>query len=133
MNASSPNLARLPQFAGGVAAFLCVTAMLALFLHATWFDSAPERGDVSSAPDLVQPDKAGVAGPNTAAPAAASERTRLKCPDCGVVDAVRNVTTEDDVLPHFEITVRLRDGSTRVNRVSDPAQWRVGERITFIE
>lgn len=133
MNARSPNLARLPQFAGGVAALLCVTAMLAFFLFAAWFDSAPARGDVASVPDQALPDKAGVNDPETAASVASPERTRPKCPECGVVDSVRNVTAEDDAPPRFEITVRLRDGSTRVNRVSDPAQWRVGERITFIE
>jgi len=133
MNTRPPYYALLPQLAGGVAALLCGAAVLAYFPYATWFDFAPVPGNAASVPDLAQADIAGVAGPETPAPAATSERTRPKCPECGVVDSVRNVTAEDDGSPRFEITVRLRDGSTRVNRVSDPAQWRVGERITFIE
>ena len=133
MNTRSPYFALLPQLAGGVAALLCGTAVLAFFPYATWFDFEPVRGNAASVPDLTQAHKPGDADPETAAPVALPERTRPKCPECGVVDSVRNVTAENDGVPRFEITVRLRDGSTRVNRVSDPTQWRVGERITFIE
>jgi hypothetical protein len=133
MNTRSPYFALLPQFAGGVAALLCGTAVLAFLPYATWFDFEPMPGNAASVPDLTQPDKSGVADPEPAAPVVSPERMRPKCPECGVVDSVRNVNAEDDGSPRFEITVRLRDGSTRVNRVTDPTQWRVGERITFIE
>ena len=133
MNTRPANLALLQQLAGAAAVLMCGAAVLAFFPDATWFDFAPVPGAAASAPDLTQADNTGVTDPEMAAPVAPPERTRPKCPECGVVDSVRNVTAENDGVPRFEITVRLRDGSTRVNRVSDPAQWRVGERITFIE
>jgi hypothetical protein len=133
MNTRPPNLALLQRLAGAVVVLMCGAAVLAFFPDATWFDFAPVPDAAASAPDLTQADNTSVTGPETVAPVASPERLRPKCPECGVVDSVRNVTAADDGSPRFEITVRLRDGSTRVNRVSDPAQWRVGERITVIE
>jgi outer membrane lipoprotein SlyB len=34
---------------------------------------------------------------------------------------------------HYEITIRLRDGSKRVIVDANPAVWRVGERVSVID
>lgn len=133
MNGWSRNVAYLPQLVGVLTAILCGTVALALFPYTTWFDLAPVRGDVAGMPNPAQPDKTGTATAEPVVPAAQPQRMRQKCPGCGMVDSVRDVTSEGDAQPSFEITVRLRDGSTRVTRATDPAQWRSGERIILIE
>ena len=80
---------------------------------------------------VVRPPAPGVsAAPRPAAPAAA--RAKKKCPECGFVQSVRRIKAHGDTPETYEITVRLRDGSTHVHTDATPANWRRGERIVVI-
>ena len=89
------------------------------------------------------------APPVTAAPVARSYR----CAECGVIESTRKIEAPDEttgvdpsgrmaagnrgeigakLLPNYEITIRLRDGSMRVIRDPKPAKWRHGEQVTII-
>lgn len=66
------------------------------------------------------------------APAAARVRARAACAACGFVQSVRRVAAQGEAPEAYEITVRLRDGSTHVHTDATGAHWRRGERIVFI-
>lgn len=90
----------------------------------------------------------------TAQQTAGNARAKGRCAECGVIVSVREVETRDegagpdatfgapasdqDELPatsirHYEITVRLADGSSRVINDANPASWRPGERLVVID
>lgn len=76
------------------------------------------------------PDPAGVAAPLPAVPAGV--RAKEKCPECGIVQSVRRIKARGNTPETYEITLRLRDGSTHVHTESTPRNWRRGERVVFI-
>jgi hypothetical protein len=59
-------------------------------------------------------------------------RKRSHCGNCGVIQAIRRVDAADGHPPTYEITIRLRDGSTRTNSNATPGNWRAGDRIMLI-
>jgi hypothetical protein len=86
-----------------------------------------------------------------------NRRNRAPCPDCGVVESVREIERPEvvgrqDILDtkvagrvsgdaivagaiagrSYEITVRFRDGSTTVFNEADPRAWRMGSRVIVI-
>jgi hypothetical protein len=63
-------------------------------------------------------------------PAAAAAKT--KCPACGFVASVRRLKARGDIPETYEITLRLRDGSTHVLTEATPGNWRRGQRVVFI-
>ena len=68
-----------------------------------------------------------------ALPDSAEPRPKTKCPECGVVESMQCVAGEGNSPALYEITVRLRDGSTRVSHHTSPAQWRLGEHLLLID
>jgi hypothetical protein len=90
--------------------------------------------------------------PTTTALAAVEEvaapRGRVKCAECGIVESTRDVGpagaaldpgTKDEVTrggrnaKRYQVTVRMKDGTSRVFLEAHPAHWRAGERVTFID
>lgn len=96
-----------------------------------------------------------------AARIAASGRNRARCPECGVVESIRQIARSGDTGGHaagagriargasggrsgsamaanggtgngYEITVRLRDGSKTVFNESSPRSWQPGSRVLVI-
>lgn len=78
-----------------------------------------------------------------AAPALALARE--KCPECGVVVSVTDIRPEqrgEDLAAramsrvasgnYYEVTLRMRDGSSRVFLESNAGHWRRGERVVVI-
>jgi hypothetical protein len=87
-------------------------------------------------------------------PAVTSEAgARPRCPECGVIVSMREIekhgTSSDPGAPvemtagdqdgmqvksnkHYEITVRMADGSSRLIYHANPARWRSGERLMVI-
>ena len=78
---------------------------------------------------------------------------RPRCPECGVIVAVRKMENHDDDTAagatsgetagnenatsmttawRYEITVRMAGGSLRVNYQANPGPWRSGERVIVI-
>lgn len=87
-------------------------------------------------------------------PAQADSRVRVKCDECGIVESLREIKPADEAShpdaagrhvklalneatakpnKRYEVTVRMRDGASRVFEESTPANWRPGERVTFID
>ena len=56
------------------------------------------------------------------AQAAINRQNRALCPECGVIDSVRQIG----------VTIRFRDGSTMVLNEADPRTWRLGTRVIVI-
>lgn len=71
--------------------------------------------------------------PMPSATGAAPRRAGSKCPACGVIESLRTIEPAGGVPATYEITVRLRDGTTGVHRDASPANWRLGESVIFIE
>ena len=53
----------------------------------------------------------------------AVQRIGSKCAQCGVVETIRLA----------EVTVRMSDGASHLFVAANPAHWRRGERVIFIE
>lgn len=64
--------------------------------------------------------------------AVAPEPPRIRCPGCGVVEAIRPLPPVGGVPAGYEFTVRLRDGSIRTSLMSGQTSWRVGDRIILL-
>jgi hypothetical protein len=62
----------------------------------------------------------------------APEPPRSRCPGCGVVQAIRPLSTVTGVSDNFEFTVRLRDGSLRISTAQGQGSWRVGDSIILM-
>ena len=77
-----------------------------------------------------------------AARVAAAASVRARCPECGVVESIRQigrdgaddgaVAADDAAANGYEITVRLRDGSRTVFSEASPGTWRLGSRVLVI-
>jgi hypothetical protein len=94
----------------------------------SWMDGAVEGAESLTA--LPAPDT-GVATP--VAPAnTARARGRSTCDSCGVVESVRRLEPAAGMPAFYEMTVRLRDGSSRVTSIANTAQWHAGDRIMLI-
>lgn len=131
MNSQTGTIQRFPPLVGAVAGILLSFGLLALLPVGSWIERVGTAAGTASgavnARDVREP-------PQVAAPAAAAAvRTRAKCEGCGVVESVREIVSDGQSPAVFELTVRLRDGSTRVTSVSNPAQWRPGERTILID
>ena len=59
-------------------------------------------------------------------------QVKARCDECGIVESMRQFAPEENSPAIYEITVRMRDGSTRVLSDTNPANWRPGERIVVI-
>lgn len=140
MNTLVNKFPHLPALVGGIAAILVSgIAIASLALSAQGLS------------DVVAPAEAPEAAevPASAAPAARA----LRCAECGVIESMREIKAADEEtavkssgriaagsrggieakpLRHYEITIRLQDGSVRVIRDAKPATWRRGEPVTII-
>ena len=112
---------RIPLLIAGIAAILFSTAAATSAPLLAWINNSPATAEASAPaqmdalPDPIEP------------------RSRTKCPECGVVESMRRVAVEGNSPALYEITVRLRDGSTRVTHHTSPAQWRLGEHLILID
>lgn len=66
-------------------------------------------------------------------PAAGNVGPRENCSECGVVSSTRNIAhSAEDLNSGIEVTVRMRDGSSRQFTDASSANWRVGDRMIII-
>jgi hypothetical protein len=74
---------------------------------------------------------------------AIGRRNRVGCPECGFVESVRpiersggasgaTIAANAQSARGYEITVRLRDGSSTVFNEANPGTWRLGSRVIVI-
>ncbi len=140
MNTQANRLLHLPLLSGGVAALLVSGIAIASVAVST-----QGFGGVFAS---VEP-LAAVAAP--ASPAARAGA--YKCAECGVIESMRRIEIPDELIQihapgriaavnrgendgksvgRYAITIRLKDGSTRVITDAHPARWRPGERVSLI-
>jgi hypothetical protein len=60
------------------------------------------------------------------------DRARLRCPSCGVVEAIHRTEAAGGLADSYEFAVRLPDGSLRHSLDSRPGRWQVGDRMMLI-
>lgn len=87
---------------------------------------------VASVPGCMSAPAAPSASAPRAATGVAAARAKPRCAECGFVQSVRRVPARGDAPETYEITLRLRDGSTHVHTGATRANWRRGERIIYI-
>ncbi|NPC59201.1 hypothetical protein [Caenimonas soli] len=63
---------------------------------------------------------------------ATAARARAVCESCGVVETIRRFEPVGELPAGYELTVRMRDGSTRVSSLANAAKWHTGDRIMLI-
>ncbi len=68
-----------------------------------------------------------------------------KCAECGVVESFREIGQAGEGVDavagevaekgatRYEVTIRMKDGASRVIIDANPANWREGERVTLID
>lgn len=81
-------------------------------------------------PDAVPDGIAAVSAPAPQAGKAA--RGRAVCQACGVVETIRRFEPLGELPAGYELTVRMRDGSTRISKLASSAKWQAGDRIMLI-
>lgn len=145
----------LPLLTRGVAMILLSTFGIAAVM--AWMPTSTGEAGVIFALDNLRLSPARLVDAETQIPPARIEggaRVSVKCTECSVVESMREIEQLDDGIDpgaeggvtrggrneiaekstkSYEITVRMKDGSSRVLMDATPANWRPGERVTFIE
>ena len=128
MNTQDRNAMHVPlMFAG--AAILLSTMAFAIVSITGWIQDSPESTDGTFAQEQSGEPSAPLA---LAQFGAAKTLLKVPCEECGVIASMRHVAAVGEFPASYETTVRLGDGSTRVFSGASPANWRPGERMTFI-
>jgi len=66
-------------------------------------------------------------------PAVGIYSARRSCPECGVVSSTQGIgRAAEGINSGIEVTVRMRDGSSRQFTDTSSANWRVGDRMIII-
>ncbi len=97
---------------------LCASAVAWALIGVAW-DPQPIRPDTepAAAPALVE----------------LTQRTGLRCPNCGSIESKRALPRLASELLSYEYSVRMGDGSSHLFREQMPTSWRLGERLILIE
>ena len=138
----------LPLLIGGVAVILLGAAGIAAVMAWTPV-SADVAGAVFALDKFPMPLARPVGTQAQISPTQAEGdvRVRVKCPECGVVVSTREIDQLGEggapkggrnEMPgtsamSYEVTIRMKDGSSRTFMDANPANWRPGERMIFIE
>ena len=124
MNMSIPKSMQLLALITGVAAILFSAVAMTKGTLAGHAHAAVASLDGISAPEPLSE--------TASAQSAHKVHVKPKCNECGVIESMRRVPPEGDSPAMYEIKVRMRDGSIRVNRDPNPANWRPGEHIILL-
>jgi len=121
---------QLPALITGIAAILFSTVAMTKAPIAGWSSASFAGSDEISTPQQLHETLA--VQPAISPSGAHKARMKPKCNECGVIESMRRLTPEGNSPAIYEIKVRMRDGSTRVNREANPANWRPGEHILLL-
>lgn len=151
MRAHVSQVAQLPLLIVGIAAVLLVTSGIAAVMAWTPADADGAGGAIAS--DAVAANPGGSADDEREVPAARPEndaRLRAKCAECGMVESIREIERSaegvdagavtaggrtvqpGDPTGIREVTVRMKNGSSRVFTDATSAHWRPGQRMIVI-
>lgn len=165
-NANFASFASLPARIGGIALGLMVAAGSFAITGSTSGSGAIDDTDprTGHAVETTRSGEAGAWDPQgsaPAAPAAIKPRQWPRCPECGVVESVRQAggavgadgqamawdgseafahgsvsdsafDANNDAKAVYEVSVRLRDGSTTMFTTATPRIWRQGSQVNVI-
>lgn len=123
INSRSPKATYLPLLFIGIAAALFSSVALTAAPIAGWFRSSFQVSEPAEASGTLAEDPAG---------AGQARSSGAKCAECGVIESMRRLAPVGNAPAVYEIIVRMRDGSARVNSQASPAMWRTGERIMLL-
>ena len=130
MNMQIPKSMQLLALIVGIAAILFSTVAMTKAPLTGRFHTSVEGFDGVSAQEQARETPT---APLSVSPSGARKaRVKPKCNECGVVESMRRVAPEGSSPVIYEIKVRMHDGSTRVNRDANPANWRPGEHIILL-
>lgn len=130
MNIPIPKSMQLPALITGVGAILFSTVAMTKGPLAGNAHLSVADLNGNSAPAQLRDN---AATPSVLAPSGTRKpRAKSKCEECGVIESMRQVSPEGDSPAIYEIKVRMRDGSIRVNRDANPANWRRGEHLILL-
>ncbi len=121
----------VPVVVAGMAAIVFSTVALTN-VPLGWLYGSAQGIDRISAQEKLRPTS--MALPSNGLSDAGRIRIKASCDECGVVDSMRRVVSAESLgnaASFYELTVRMRDGSTRLVS-ANRANWRRGERITLI-
>lgn len=142
----------LPLLNKGIA-----VTLLGIFLIAAvmaWMPTSSGLADVKLSFEKLLAPSVGVEAQTLPASSENDAHVRLKCAECSVVESIREIEQNNDEIDpgaangiskdglneipgkstkNYEITVRMKDGSSRVLVETTPVNWRPGERVVFIE
>lgn len=145
----------LPLLIGGVAVILLGTCAIAAVV--AWMPTSTDMAGVVFVLDKLRAPPAGPVGAQAQIPPARAEgdaRVRVKCAECGVVESTREIEQRGEGVDpataggvtrggrteipgkstkSYEVTVRMKDGSSRVFMDTNPVNWRPRERVIIIE
>ena len=68
------------------------------------------------------------ANASSAASVAKRDRAWPRCPECGVIESVREIAPDR----LYVVTVRFRDGTTTMFDAANPRTWRLGSPVSVI-
>ena len=119
---------RVPFVIAGIAA-ISFSAVGMTNVPLTWFHKSVAGFDRISSQD--DPSAAPAELTSLASAGNGKARVKISCAECGVVDSVRRVALTGNAPAVYEITIRMRDESTRVVTLSH-GNWRPRDRITLI-
>ena len=120
----------MPLLMTGIAAILLGALAMTIVPIAAWPHGSSDFLDGISAP--AQASETSAATLTVAQSGDGQARVKSKCDECGVIQSMRRVAAVGNSPATYEITVRLRDGTTRVNSDASPANWCPGERMILI-
>ena len=130
MNTQIQKSIHLPLMVAGAAAILLSSVAMAIVPIAGWLQNSAASVDAIVVQEQLPEIPA--APPAVATAGASKARVNARCDECGVIESMRRVAAAGNLPAVYEITVRMRDGSIRVNSEASPANWRPGERIILI-
>jgi hypothetical protein len=122
-----PSVAAISYGAAAIAAFVAWTPIAMI-------DASDDAAHTESSP---MPGRSAGASNDGAVSAAVGDTTaRTTCPECGVVESVREIDTRGERAAEstrsYEITIVFQDGSREVFSESTPRTWRSGTRVKVV-
>jgi hypothetical protein len=127
-NTRIPKPTRVPFVIAGIAA-ISFSAVGMTNVPLAWFHKSVAGFDRTSSQDDSSAAPAEL--PSLASQGNGKARVKMSCAECGVVDSVRRVVLTGNAPAVYEITIRMRDESTRIVTLSH-GNWRPRDRITLI-
>jgi hypothetical protein len=123
-----PKSLHLPLIVAGIVA-ISFSTLAMTHVPLRWMHRPPETpAPISAQDDLSEMPSA---FPSRAPASPDQARVKTSC-ECGVVASVRRASLGDNAPAVYEITIRMRDGATRIVSVANHGNWRPRDRITLI-